>query len=169
MPAKIQSKVETKKVAPKAPKKAAHVAKSTEKPKAIKVAPKTEKKSLEAKSAPEASGKSKKTSGRNLKTTSVTNASVEVAKEALSKEKGAKESTKAEEKAATGPLAQKWTALFKKASAIESKPYNMKSSYSEKTAIVHKHLGWGYILANRNDRLEVLFKDGIRYLISNYK
>jgi hypothetical protein len=70
---------------------------------------------------------------------------------------------------ATGPLAQKWISLFKKADTIESKPYNMKASYSEKTAIVHKLLGWGYIMANRNDRLEVLFKDGIKYLISNYK
>src|SRR5262249_25539570 len=70
---------------------------------------------------------------------------------------------------ATGPMAQKWTALFKKAETIESKPYNMKATYVEKTAIVHKILGWGYIMANRNDRLEVLFKDGIKYLISNYK
>jgi hypothetical protein len=45
----------------------------------------------------------------------------------------------------------------------------MRGSFEERTAIVHKVLGWGYILANRNDRLEVLFKDGIKYLISNYK
>ena len=70
---------------------------------------------------------------------------------------------------AASALALKWGALFKKAEQIESKPYNMKSVFEEKTAIVHKVLGWGYILANRNDRLEVLFKDGIKYLISNYK
>ena len=45
----------------------------------------------------------------------------------------------------------------------------MKAVFEEKTAILHKVLGWGYILSNRNDRLEVLFKDGIKYLISNYK
>lgn len=70
---------------------------------------------------------------------------------------------------ASSALAQKWSTLYKKAEQIESKAYNMRSVFEEKTAIVHKVLGWGYILANRNDRLEVLFKDGIKYLISNYK
>lgn len=70
---------------------------------------------------------------------------------------------------AASALSQKWSSLFKKSEQIEAKPYNMKASFEEKTAIVHKVLGWGYILANRNDRLEVLFKDGIKYLISNYK
>jgi hypothetical protein len=95
----------------------------------------------------------------------------EKAKKALAKENSAK-SAKTSDKAvplSTGPMAQKWTSLFKKAEAIESQPYNMRATYEEKTAIVHKILGWGYILANRNDRLEVLFKDGIKYLISNYK
>jgi hypothetical protein len=70
---------------------------------------------------------------------------------------------------AASALALKWSSLYKKAEQIEAKPYNMKAVFEEKTAIVHKLLGWGYILANRNDRLEVLFKDGIKYLISNYK
>jgi hypothetical protein len=70
---------------------------------------------------------------------------------------------------AASALAQKWATLHKKSEQIEAKPYNMKAVFEEKTAIVHKILGWGYILANRNDRLEVLFKDGIKYLISNYK
>jgi hypothetical protein len=100
---------------------------------------------------------------------SVAPISVETAKKALAKEKGVKEGKVRVDAGAQGPLAQKWSALFKKSEAIESKPYNMKATYAEKTAIVHKVLGWGYILANRNDRLEVLFKDGIKYLISNYK
>ena len=70
---------------------------------------------------------------------------------------------------AASALSQKWSSLYKKSEQIEAKPYNMKNAFEEKTAIVHKVLGWGYILANRNDRLEVLFKDGIKYLISNYK
>ena len=70
---------------------------------------------------------------------------------------------------AANQLSAKWSSLYKKAESIEAKPYNMKAVFEEKTAIVHKVLGWGYILANRNDRLEVLFKDGIKYLISNYK
>lgn len=68
-----------------------------------------------------------------------------------------------------GQMSQKWNSLFKKAQEIETKPYNMRQTYEAKTSITHKVLGWGYILANKNDRLEVLFKDGIRFLISNYK
>ncbi|HMN66914.1 MAG TPA: hypothetical protein PKC28_00085 [Bdellovibrionales bacterium] len=70
---------------------------------------------------------------------------------------------------AASALQAKWSALYKKVDQIDAKPYNMKAVFEEKTAITHKVLGWGYILANRNDRLEVLFKDGIKYLISNYK
>jgi hypothetical protein len=70
---------------------------------------------------------------------------------------------------AASALAAKWATLNKKAEQIDVKPYNMKGVFEERTAITHKVLGWGYILANRNDRLEVLFKDGIKYLLSNYK
>ncbi len=70
---------------------------------------------------------------------------------------------------AASALLAKWVSLNKKADQITAKPYNMKAIFEEKTAIMHKVLGWGYILTNRNDRLEVLFKDGIKYLISNYK
>ena len=103
------------------------------------------------------------------------------AKAALKKESVASASTKtpkaksrrisidASPNEALSALAQKWAHLYKKAEQIEAKPYNMRAVFEEKTAITHKVLGWGYILANRNDRLEVLFKDGIKYLISNYK
>ena len=70
---------------------------------------------------------------------------------------------------AMGKLAGKWNSYFKKAEDIKSAPYSMKNTYEPKTAITHKVLGWGYILENKNDRLEVLFKDGIKFLISNYK
>jgi hypothetical protein len=66
-------------------------------------------------------------------------------------------------------LGQKWTLLQRKAQEQDAKPYHMRQVYEAKTAILHKLLGWGYILSNKNDRLEVLFKDGIRFLISNYK
>lgn len=87
----------------------------------------------------------------------------------ISKAKARKILIEANANEAASALAAKWTALNKKSDQIESKPYNMKAVFEEKTAIVHKLLGWGYILANRNDRLEVLFKDGIKHLISNYK
>ena len=86
-------------------------------------------------------------------------------KKALAKVKVSKEAIPV----ATGPLAAKWTSYYKKAETIDTAPYNMRNQFAEKTAIVHKVMGWGYIMANRNDRLEVLFKDGIKYLISNYK
>lgn len=89
------------------------------------------------------------------------NAEVEVAG------KGGRSKSHASEK--LGRLAQKWTSLNRKAKDIESAPYSMRGTYEAKTAIHHKVLGWGYILANKNDRLEVLFKDGVRYLISNYR
>ncbi len=88
---------------------------------------------------------------------------------APAKTRSRKISVAASSSEAASALVQKWNSLFKKAEQIDSKPYNMRGVFEEKTAIVHKILGWGYILANRNDRLEVLFKDGIKYLISNYK
>lgn len=94
---------------------------------------------------------------------------VAAARPAKAKAKSRKFSIDINPSEAASALAQKWGTLYKKAEQIDAKPYNMKAVFEEKTAIVHKVLGWGYILANRNDRLEVLFKDGIKYLISNYK
>ncbi len=87
----------------------------------------------------------------------------------ISKAKARKIAIEISANEAASALAQKWVTLNRKAEQIDTKPYNMKSVFEEKTAMMHKVLGWGYILANRNDRLEVLFKDGIKYLISNYK
>ncbi len=103
-----------------------------------------------------------------LKSTAETSAASPVA-EATKPARSRKISVSVSANEASSALAQKWATLFKKSEQIESKPYSMKAAFEEKTAIVHKVLGWGYILANRNDRLEVLFKDGIKYLISNYK
>lgn len=70
-----------------------------------------------------------------------------------------------------GALVKKWSSLLKKSESkgLKASNYNMSKSYEAQTPIQHKVLGWGYILNNVNDRLEVLFKDGIKYLISNYK
>jgi hypothetical protein len=87
----------------------------------------------------------------------------------ISKAKARKIMMEASANEAASALAAKWATLYRKAEQIDAKPYNMKGIFEEKTAITHKVLGWGYILANRNDRLEVLFKDGIKHLISNYK
>jgi hypothetical protein len=63
----------------------------------------------------------------------------------------------------------KWASLYSKANKITANPYNLKNQYEVETAINHKTLGWGYIQDKKNDRLEVLFENGIKYLISNYK
>lgn len=65
--------------------------------------------------------------------------------------------------------ALKWQALQTKVKQIQTAPYNMKNSYEKQTGLAHKTHGWGFIVDKKNDRLEVLFKDGIKYLISNYK
>lgn len=68
-------------------------------------------------------------------------------------------------------LAKKWASLQRKATNKGEKApsYNMRNQYEPNTPIQHKVLGWGYILNNVNDRLEVLFEEGVKYLISNYK
>lgn len=63
----------------------------------------------------------------------------------------------------------KWSELYKKFGKEKALVYKMTESYSPLTPLQHKVLGWGYILTNENDRLEVLFENGIRILISNYK
>ncbi len=63
----------------------------------------------------------------------------------------------------------KWTDLSRKFGKEKGLTYKMSESYPASAPLQHKVLGWGYILTNENDRLEVLFEHGIRMLISNYK
>jgi hypothetical protein len=63
----------------------------------------------------------------------------------------------------------KWIELNKKYGKEKAIAYKMSDSYASLSPVQHKVLGWGFILTNDNDRLEVLFENGIRVLISNYK
>lgn len=63
----------------------------------------------------------------------------------------------------------KWAELFKKYGKEKAFNYKMTETYATLIPLQHKVLGWGFILTNENDRLEVLFENGIRMLISNYK
>ena len=63
----------------------------------------------------------------------------------------------------------KWAELFKKYGKEKAATYKMSDTFLSLNPISHKVLGWGFILSNDNDRLEVLFETGIRMLISNYK
>lgn len=64
---------------------------------------------------------------------------------------------------------RKWKKLYDSSKNIKARMYKMSEVFEEKSPIEHKVLGWGYVLSSQNDRLEVLFKDGVRTLISNFK
>jgi len=63
----------------------------------------------------------------------------------------------------------KWQELFKRHGKDKANSYKMTDSFDAMTPLQHKVLGWGFILSNENSRLEVLFENGIKMLISNYK
>lgn len=63
----------------------------------------------------------------------------------------------------------KWAEMYNKFKDTQATSYDMKSSFKAGAPILHKILGWGWVVSNDNDRLEVLFKDGKRVLISNYR
>ncbi len=63
----------------------------------------------------------------------------------------------------------KWTELHEKYQGMKAPAYSIGGQFEAKTPLQHKIFGWGYILSNEYDRLEVLFQDGKRMLISNRK
>ncbi|MGZ3769748.1 MAG: hypothetical protein ACXVCP_07925 [Bdellovibrio sp.] len=63
----------------------------------------------------------------------------------------------------------KWHELYDKYKSIKAPAYTITGQYEAKSPIQHKIFGWGFILSNEYDRLEVLFEDGKRMLISNRK
>ena len=63
----------------------------------------------------------------------------------------------------------KWQELFKRHGKDKATTYKMTDTFESLKPIEHKILGWGFVLTNDNDRLEVLFENGIKMLISNYK
>ena len=63
----------------------------------------------------------------------------------------------------------KWQELNKRHGKEKAATYKMSESFESLKPIQHKVLGWGFVLTNDNNRLEVLFENGIKMLISNYK
>lgn len=63
----------------------------------------------------------------------------------------------------------KWAEMYNKYKDTQASSYDMKATFQAASPLMHKVLGWGWIVSNENDRLEVLFKDGKRMLISNYR
>ena len=90
----------------------------------------------------------------------------------------AKKATKTEKKAAAAEPAvnlskdevnPQWYDFYRKNSHVKAAPYDMRAQFEANQPLMHKVLGWGWVVSNENDRLEVIFKDGKRMLISNYK
>ena len=102
---------------------------------------------------------------------------IEMAKDEMSKVNAAK--IAAEKAAKVKPIKiergniadekAKWQELFKRHGKDKANAYKMTDTFEALKPIQHKILGWGFVLSNENNRLEVLFENGIKMLISNYK
>jgi hypothetical protein len=68
-----------------------------------------------------------------------------------------------------GDIEDQWQSFYDKSKGIKPLPYKMSDNFEARTPLLHKVLGWGYVLSSQNNRLEVLFKDGVKVLIANYK
>ena len=106
----------------------------------------------------------------DLKPSVVKASKKEQSSEKIALKKPKKKLTKAQiaQESAIKKLSSKWVTLQRRNRDEKAPKYNMKNKYAPKTPLLHSKLGWGYILENRNDRLEVLFECGVKFLISNY-
>ena len=94
----------------------------------------------------------------------------EVAAPAAKAAKGAKKEKKQKlDKTGLNEDQVKWAEMNEKYQGQKAEPYTISGQFEAKTPVQHKIFGWGYILSNEYDRLEVLFEDGKRMLISNRK
>ena len=93
-------------------------------------------------------------------------APVEAAAEKAPEKKKKKDDLKIDR---NGDLESQWQSLHDKNKGLKAVPYKMSDNFEAKTPLMHKVLGWGYVISSVNNRLEVLFKDGIKILIANYK
>jgi hypothetical protein len=64
---------------------------------------------------------------------------------------------------------EKWQELYRRYGKEKAVNYKMSDEFQALKPINHKILGWGFVLTNENNRLEILFENGIKVLISNYK
>ena len=138
-----------KKETPKAPAKAAPKAKEVAKKAPAKAAPKAAKeKEVTPEAAPEVldAAPAKKADGK----------------------KAPKGKAKKADKVVTPVTDNRWIELREKHAKDKAPKYSMTGQYQANQPIEHTKLGWGFVLTNVNDRLEVIFQDGVKILISNY-
>ena len=71
-----------------------------------------------------------------------------------------------------GPSAEEvklWQKLSKQNEGKKTPSYDMTKTYGEINAIKHNSFGLGFIVDRYDNRLKVLFEEGTKTLISNYK
>lgn len=164
---KTAKKAPAKKVAKKKAEK--KVAKKVVKKTAKKVAKKAPAKKVTKKAPATAAKKAKKVTAKPESAPVVDEAPVKKAKpvKVPKPKKISKKQQKINEE--ISELIRKWAALQRKHGQVPAKEYKMTDMFEAKTPIMHKVHGWGFVMTNINDRLEVLFESGIKLLISNYK
>lgn len=64
---------------------------------------------------------------------------------------------------------EQWVSLYKSHKSEKPVAYNMSENFDIKTVIHHKVLGWGYVIKSKENRIDVVFRDGVKTLITNYK
>lgn len=181
-PAKKEARA-AKKPATKAAKPVKKAAKAVKPAKAAKPAPKAvkaAKKPAEKVAKPAAKAAKNPEPKKSAKPASAVKPAAKVAapkaapKKAEPQEKVAVEAPKKEKKLKLDKTNLsddqiKWHELQEKYRSVKAPSYSISGQFEAKSPIQHKIFGWGYILSNEYDRLEVLFEDGKRMLISNRK
>lgn len=64
---------------------------------------------------------------------------------------------------------KQWEKQMAKHKDILPKTYDMAKNFKSVSVIKHKEFGLGFIESQYNNRLKVLFKEGMKILVSNYK
>ncbi len=61
---------------------------------------------------------------------------------------------------------KKWNELYKRARGISPVEFKVSAFFEAKSPLNHPQFGWGWVLKNTNHRLEVIFRDKVRLLLS---
>lgn len=179
MAKKAEKKSETKKAAPAKKAAAAKpVAKAAPVKSATKAAPaadakpakeaKAEKPAKAAKAETVPAPKAEKPTLKLVTAEPQAAAPAKEAKAPKSKSAGVKKTKPTKAEIASSEEEARWHELHEKHKAEKPQSYDMKAKFETGKPLQHKLLGWGWILSNENDRLEVLFREGRKMLISNY-
>jgi hypothetical protein len=145
--------------------------------KPAKEAKKQPKKEAKAEAKPKAKAEAKpakpvKVEAKPLKKAAVPAAEVKAEKPAKApKEPKAPKLTKAEKAAIkiSSEDQKRWLEYQEKHGDEKPQKYTMAGQFEAQKPIEHPKFGWGFILTNIEDRLEVVFESGIKFLISNRK